>query len=68
MVNFCSKMEQEPILRLLISHLKRRHCMMRFSKYVEENIFVFKTHKAALGIVIFYSAGVVTQDRRTVSR
>jgi hypothetical protein len=31
---------------------------------VEENIFAFKTHWATRGVVNFYSAGVITHDRR----
>jgi hypothetical protein len=31
---------------------------------VEENTLAFKTHWATRGVVNFYSAGVVTHDRR----
>jgi hypothetical protein len=30
---------------------------------VEENTFVFKTHKVTRGVVIFCNTGVVTHDR-----
>jgi hypothetical protein len=55
----------EPILRLWNLQLQRQRCSIleRFSKYVEENNFVFKMRKATCGLVNFYSAGVVTHDR-----
>jgi hypothetical protein len=40
----------------------------RFFKEEEKNIFVLKTHLATRGVVNFYSAGVVTCDRRIGSR
>jgi hypothetical protein len=50
----------EQILRLL--YLQRQHCsrLERFFK-VNENIFVFKTHKPTRYIIRFYNAGVVTK-------
>jgi hypothetical protein len=61
---FCAQI-QEPIRRLLNLQLQRQRCIRleRFFK-VDENHLVFQTRLARRGVETFYSAGVVTQDRR----
>jgi hypothetical protein len=52
---------QELILGLLNLLLQRQHCVFT---NVEESIFAFKMLLATRSVVKFYSAGVVTHDRR----
>jgi hypothetical protein len=55
----------DPILNLQLQHQSCSR-LVRFMK-VEETTFVFKPHQATRGVVNFYSAGVVTHDRRICS-
>jgi hypothetical protein len=54
----------EPILRLLNLQLQRQCCSRPERFFIIEEKIPFKTHKATGGVVNFYSAGVVTQNRR----
>jgi hypothetical protein len=56
----------DQIQRLLNLQPQRQLCsrLEHFTYIVNESFFVFKTHLATRGIVIFYSASAVTHDRR----
>jgi hypothetical protein len=48
------------------NYIQRQRCgrLERSLCKVDENRFAFKPHNATSGVVNFYSAGVVTHDRR----
>jgi hypothetical protein len=48
-------------------HTKNAGVVVGYSVFIkeeEQNIFVFEMHEATRGVVVFYSAGVATRDRR----
>jgi hypothetical protein len=56
----------EPILQLLNLRIHGHHCGTQVREFIKwkVNVFSLKTHHATGGVVNFYSAGVVTHDRR----